>query len=437
MKICFLGIGGVSMAKLAVHLKSLGFYVYGQDRRESVITTELKRLGISIFIGENLETVKGADIVVYTSAIEENSFELNLARLLKIPILKRAELLGIILKKFNRSIGVSGSHGKTTVTKMISKALTLSKIDTFEHAGAFEGNFNCGITKKTDIAVAEVCEYKKNISYIKVKTAIVLNIDNDHLDCYGKIELLLNEFLNYLNRSEIKIINLDDYYLREHILKTIDKNNLYTYGIENCADYTAKNICCDLGMYSFEVFKNKTHYLNLKLRVAGKHEIYNALAAIAALDLNGLSPSEIKTGVENYSGVVRRFENLGELCGVPIIADYAHHPTEINATLKTMSEVYGGDFSVVFQPHTYSRTRILFDEFISALKGQNVAIYKTYPARERYDFRGDGELLAKKLNAIYVKSQSELKEFIIKSKVKALLIMGAGDIYEIVKELIT
>lgn len=439
MKICFLGIGGVSMAKLAAYLKSLGFYVYGQDRTESDATRALKKLGINVFIGENFVGVKNADIVVFSSAISESSYELTAAKSLKIPVIKRAELLAMILRRFKNSIGVAGSHGKTTVTKMIATVLKVAKINFFEHIGAFEGEFNSHFIKTPEFAVSEVCEYKKNIAYVTVKTAVVLNADNDHLDSYGNVSELKKEFYKYLDRAQIKIINADDVNLKEYASRFNGGNKtpcLYSYGIVNIADYTANNLSESEGEYSFDVYKSGAAFLKIKLRVLGLHNVYNALAAIAALDLNGVSAQDIKFGIESYAGAVRRFEKLGEFGKTTIIADYAHHPTEIKATLKTMKELYGEDYVVIFQPHTYSRTKILFDDFISALCEEELVIYKTYAARESYDEAGDGARLAKELFASYVKTPAEIFEYINTGNKKAALIMGAGDIYDEVKKML-
>lgn len=432
MKICFLGIGGVSMAKLAAYLKSIGFYVFGQDKFESEATLELKKIGVSVFIGENFIGVKSADIVVYSSAVSENSYELSVCEKLKIPVLKRAELLGKVLKKFDNSIGVAGSHGKTTVTKMIKTVFDAANVNCFEHIGAFEGAFQPQFTKTPKYAVSEVCEYKKNIAYINVKTAVLLNVDNDHLDCYGTIDKLKEEFFAYLNRSKIKIINIDDKNSIDY-LRSVCGKETYTYGVSEKADYRAENLAESGGAYSFAVLKRGEVFLKIKLRVLGLHNVYNALAAVAALDLNGIDGLKIKEGVENYSGATRRFEALGEFNGVRIIADYAHHPSEIKAVLKTMKEVYGDDYVVVFQPHTYSRTKILFDDFCGVLESEKLAVYKTYPARESYDVSGDGVRLSKALNAEYITSIDKVFDFISSSNKKAAIIMGAGDLYYGVK----
>lgn len=439
MKICFLGIGGVSMAKLAAYLKSLGFFVYGQDKTESDATRELKKRDVNVFIGENFAGVKNADIVVYSSAISESSYELSAAKALKIPVIKRAELLGMILRRFKKSIGVAGSHGKTTVTKMIATVLRVAKINFFEHVGAFEGEFDSRFIKTPEFAVCEVCEYKKNIAYVTVKTAVVLNADNDHLDSYGDVSELKKEFFNYLNRAQIKIINADDVNLKEYGSRFNGGNKtpcVYSYGIENIADYTAKNLSESGGAYKFDVYKSGALFLKIKLRVLGLHNVYNALAAIAALDLNGVGAQDLKLGIEGYAGAVRRFEKLGNIGKTAIIADYAHHPTEIKATLKTMKELYGEDYAVIFQPHTYSRTKILFDDFFSALRGEQLAIYKTYAARESYDEAGDGARLAKALSSDYFKTPAEIFEYVKNGNKKAVLIMGAGDIYDEVKKLL-
>lgn len=423
------------MAKLAAYLKSIGFFVFGQDKEESDTTRELKNIGISVYIGENFIGVKNADIVVYSSAISENSFELGFCRSQKIPVLKRAELLGMVLNKFENTIGVAGSHGKTTTAKMIKTVFDAANLNCFEHIGVFEGEFQPTFIKKPQFAVSEVCEYKKNIAYVNVKTAVLLNADNDHLDSYGTIDELKKEFYNFLDRAKIKVINADDSGAAEYLsLRNDDK--IYSYAIYSSADYRAENLTENSGAYSFDVFKKGEFFLTIKLRVFGMHNVYNALAAIAALDLNGVDKLKIKGGTEKYSGAVRRFEVLGSLNGVKVIADYAHHPSEIRATLNAMKEIYGDDYLVVFQPHTYSRTKILFDDFCKVLNCELLAVYKTYPARENFDPAGDGAKLAAALNAKYITLPEKISEFVSSSNKKAALIMGAGDIYNAVKNLL-
>ena len=411
MKICFLGIGGVSMAKLAAYLKSLGFFVYGQDKAESDATRELKKRGINVFIGENFVGVKNADIVVFSSAISENSFELATAKSLKIPVIKRAELLAMILKRFNKSVGVAGSHGKTTATKMIATVLNRAKIDCFEHVGAFEGVLTPDFFKTPEFAVSEICEYKKNIAYITVKTAVVLNADNDHLDSYGDVSELKEEFFRYLNRAEIKIINADDKNLSEYILRFKNGKNrcVYSYGIENFADYTAKNLTDSGGKYSFDVYKSGELFLKIKLRVLGLHNVYNALAAIAALDLNGVNAQDIKSGIESYAGAARRFEIMGKIGKTAIIADYAHHPTEIKATLKTMKELYGKDYAVIFQPHTYSRTKICSTILFLRFGARPLPFIKLTPPAKVTTLRGTVQGLQKRLPPVILKRRPKFR----------------------------
>lgn len=424
------------MSGIAKYFLTNGYNVSGSERKSSAVTTKLKNLGAKIYIGHKKENLIGADVVVYTSAVSDENPELKEARKRKIKVLKRSEVLGLILKRFNKSVGITGCHGKTTATAMLTHLLCESGTDAAAFIGGDDltfGNYKSG----KDICVAEACEYKKNFLDLNPTISVILNIDCDHMESYGSFENLLSAFKQF-SQSEYSVINADD----ENCAKIINDNTV-TFGIRNFADYTARNVTEKEKGYSFTAFKRGKRLGNVTLSVKGYHNVYNALAAIAAADVSGVNVNT--ESLQNFKGVARRQEFLGLINNVTSFADYAHHPTEITETLKAFN-VSDNDL-VVFQPHTYSRTRLLAEEFLESLKGvKNLLIYKTYPAREKFDIDGDAFTLYKKLKTVNsdVKFAADFKELSEKvkfysekkEKLKRIIILGAGDVYYDAKKIV-
>ncbi|MBO5889494.1 MAG: hypothetical protein J6Q58_05080 [Clostridia bacterium] len=431
-KIHFIGINGAGMCTLAKYLKSNGFYVTGSDVKYNQISKDLENNGIIVYVGHDCSNVKDADIVVYSSSINERNVEYKEALNLKKAIYKRGELLGLIFSTFKNSVGFSGSHGKTTATSISAHILKKSLMPFTSLIGGEDsilGNFV--YNEKSNLIVSEVCEFQKNINYISPLVSAVLNIDDDHLDCYLSINELETTFFNYLDRAKYKVVCLDDERLKDY-----KSNNLITYAINSNADYKAENVIKINGKYSFTTKLSNDKSIRINLNVYGYHNIYNALVNIAIFDKIFKFDSDIiKSGIESFCGVKRRFEFLGTLHGINIYADYCHHPTEIKESLKVYNEVLKGDYKIVFQPHTYSRTKLLFNDFVCVLKNQKVLIYNTYPAREKYDYKGSAKRLAKALKLPYIKNRKKLKKLInIEKYTNNYIIFGAGDLYDILCE---
>lgn len=435
-RIHFIGIGGISMSGIAKFFLANGYTVSGSERESSAVTTKLKNLGAKIYIGHKKENVVGADVVVYTSAISDENPEIKEAIKRKIKILKRSEVLGAILKRYNKSVGIAGCHGKTTATAMLTHILSDSDINAAAFIGGDDltfGNYKSG----KDICVAEACEYKKNFLDLNPTISVILNVDCDHMESYGSFENLLSAFKQF-SQSEYSVINADD----ENCVKIIGDETL-TFGIKNSADYTAENVTEGENGYSFTAFKRGKKLGDVTLSVKGYHNVYNALAAIACADILG-----VKFDTENlrkFKGVARRQEFLGKVKGVKVFADYAHHPTEITETLKAFN-VSDSDL-VVFQPHTYSRTRLLAEEFVAALKTvKNLLIYKTFPAREKFNIDGDAFTLYKMIKGVNcgVKFAADYKDLskkvnlysAKKEKSRRIIVLGAGDVYYDAKKII-
>ncbi len=425
IKVHFIGVAGTGVSVLAKVLLFKGFIVSGSDVRRSDIILELEKLGLKFYHGHNEFNVDNADVVVYSSAIKSDNSELKRARFLKKAVYSRAELLGLLINSSRTSVGVAGSHGKTTTTCMLSYALKFLGVEALCLMGGEEltlGNLTYSKTLKN--LICEVCEYNKNIANLSPTYPVVLNVDNDHLDCYKTIENLKEEFFAYLKRGNLAFINADDKFLCSY------KGKKVTFAINSSADFNAKNLREESGKYTFDVYEKGKFLCSIKLNVYGEHNVYNALAVIAILRrVYKVKPKKIADSINSFKGVKRRFESA-DILGKKIIFDYCHHPTEIKATIIAMRQAFLGNVLYVFEPHTYSRTALLINDFISVFKGENVVFYKTFPARENYLKRGSAKTLAGLLNAPYFKSIGELKKHIKNSSFENVVIMGAGELYD-------
>ncbi len=431
-KIHFIGVGGIGVSALAEYMLSLKKTVSGSDENKTNLTERLKDLGAKIYYAHKKDNVNGANYVCYTSAINEANEELLQAKKSGKRLLTRAQLLGKIVGEHTRSIGVSGSHGKTTTTAMITEILTNAQLFPTAFIGGLYKGKNLVVGKK-DYCVFEACEYRNNFLQTKPSVAVVLNIDNDHMDSFKTESNLLFAFNSFIKNS-LAVINADD----ERCSK-LSCEKIITFGINKPADYTAKNLSKKGERYTFSVYKQGVLLGKTTLSVKGKHNVYNALASVVVADFLGVSFSVIKSALKNFNSVERRNEYLGKFFSCEFFADYAHHPSEIKQTLKIFSK----NRTVVFQPHTFSRTKNLLSDFIRVLKDEkNLIIYKTYPAREKYDRYSNGKSLSKKLNdngcsCEYISGKDKLKERLLKEKDKnkTVVFLGAGDIYEIAKNI--
>lgn len=433
-KICvhFIGICGAGMSVLAKYFYDLGMEITGSD-----INYTKDKLNFNykkIYNSHNKSNVLRADIVIYSSAVSEDNIELKTAKKLNIPVYSRGQILGQIFNSYNYSIGVAGTHGKTTATCMFSHVLNSANLAFTSFIGGEDETFSNYVNNYLkEIFVAEVCEYQNNIKNVSPSISVVLNIDNDHLDTYKSVYNVKNSFFKYLDRGKYKVICLDDPFLKGY-----KGENVITYAIESDADYKAFDIKSNKGKYSFSCKLKDGKIIKVNLNVYGEHNIYNALSVIAVCDRIFCIESEaIKRGLEDFKGVKRRFEYLGIYKNYNLIADYCHHPKEIKSTLKTIKEIYGNDYQIIFQPHTYSRTKLLFNDFIDVFKNENIILYKEYSAREKYDYNGSAEKMANHLKCSYIENVKKLKNAInIEKYSKNLILLGAGDLYENFKNLI-
>lgn len=439
MRVHFVGIGGISMSGLALYLIKNGYDVSGSDISQSAETDMLARAGAKIYIGHNKENIAGAEAVIYNSAISEENEELKFARENKKFILTRAELLGLIGKNFKKVLAVCGSHGKTTATCMLTYAFVYNRMSPTSHIGGSDMIFKNFLFGGEEYFITEACEYKGNFLKLSPSCVVLLNIDYDHSDYFKNIEHVQKIYKEFVEKaSDTLIINADDYYASQLRIK-----NKITFAINNPADYVAKEIKEKNGVFSFNVYERGKKQGRIKLGILGKHNIYNALAAFAAARYYGLESKKIIEGLSAYRGIARRSEKLGFLNGAVCYADYAHHPKEIAASIESFKILKRKKIYVVFQPHTYSRTKMLINEFVSCFNMPvEVIIYKTYAAREKYDEEGSAFYLYKKLSELkkcyYHDDMLSLKKFLCENAGRndLILFLGAGDIYFLAKNII-
>ncbi len=438
--IYMIGIGGVSMSGIAEILKHWGFTVIGSDWAESETTKKLNLDGIHVIIGHDVNMVAKADLVVYTAAIKEDDPELVKAKELGIKTMERADFLGLLTKAFDDTICISGTHGKTTTTSMVSMCFLEAGLDPSIQVGAtlkaIDGNYRIGNSKHF---IIEACEYVESFLKFYPKAEIILNIDNDHLDYFKNIENINQAFIKYvklLPEDGLLVVNLDNEYCSH--LHEYTNAKVITYGVQNeKANFLARNITFDKnGFPRFDVYYNNRFYSSFELSVPGAHNVLDALACISLCDAYGISKSDIKSALKKYTGACRRFEYIGQFDGVSIYDDYGHHPTEIIATANALKKKVYNHSWVVFQPHTYSRTSNLLDDFANSLTYfDNIIITDIYAAREINTYGISSNDLVNKIKelgrkAIYIPEfqdiVSYLKENVEKNDI--ILTLGAGTI---------
>lgn len=440
-----LGIGGTSMSGIATILKKWGIYVTGSDANPSELVDKLIAENIPVTIGHDLDNLRKADLVVYSAAISKNDIEYQEAERLHIELMERSTFLGLITKAFRNTICVSGTHGKTTTTSMISVCFLEAHKDPSVQVGAIlkqiNGNNRVG---NSDIFILESCEYVESFLKFHPKTEIILNVDNDHLDYFKDLEHIKNAFVKFvklLPSDGLLVLNADDSNSVD-LYKNTDAK-IVTFGINSVkSNFTAKNITFDNnGFPLFDVYRNNTFYKSIKLSVPGMHNVYNALACIATCHEYGIDKETIKNGLLKYTGAHRRFEFVGNSNGASIYDDYGHHPTEIKAVYEAMKKKKYNRSWVVFQPHTYSRTKNLLNDFASALVGfDNIIITDIYAARETNTVGVSPQDLVNQINlnrigkpAIYMSDFEDIAKY-IRDRVMPndiVLTIGAGTVTNI------
>ena len=384
--IFFVGIGGIGMSGIAELLLNLGFNIFGSDLLENENIKRLKRLGIKIFIGHNTKNLINCDVLVYSSAVPLENPEIIQAKLMGIPIIKRAEMLGELINVKELSIAVGGTHGKTTTSSMIGTMLSYAKKDPTLVVGGLVQNLNSNSKLGSgDIIVVEADEFDRSFLALKPTIAIVNNIELEHTDCYNSIDDLENAFLQFCQSVPFYgsvIINID-YISTQKIIHKIERP-MTTYGRSRDAAYRAKNLRFNEITSTYSVFRAKENLGEIQLHVPGEHNVMNSLGAVALGIELGLSFELIKQGLKSYRGVRRRFDIKGVVNDVMVVDDYAHHPSEVSATINAAKKGWDRRLIVVFQPHLFTRTKEFYKEFSDSLKNADtIIITDIYPAREK------------------------------------------------------
>lgn len=439
----FIGIGGISMSGLAKVLLKEGFTVSGSDNKRSPLTEQLEEAGAAVFYGQKASNIiDGIDVVVYTAAIHADNEEYQAAVKKGLSMLTRAQLLGQLMTNYDIPIAVAGTHGKTTTTSMLTHILLAADTDPTVSVGgilnAIGGNIRVG---NSEIFVTEACEYTNSFLEFFPKISIILNIDEDHLDFFKDLEDIrcsFRRFAELLPSDGCLIINGDI----ERLNGLTDglSCKVVTYGTGSALDYSAANISHnELGNASFDFIKKGNFMSRITLSVNGEHNVSNALAALAAADLLGIPVCEASEGLKKFRGTKRRFEYKGEVNGITIIDDYAHHPTEIKASLMAARHYPHREIWCVFQPHTFTRTKALFHEFVEALSyTDHIILADIYAARETDTLGISSADIAEELcktgaDAYYLPSFEKIEAFCMEKCKKGdmLITMGAGDVVNI------
>ena len=445
----FIAIGGISMSGLAEILLKAGFTISGSDSKKSELTDRLEAQGAKVFIGQRASNiVDGTDLVVYSAAIKEDNPEYAEAVRRGIPMLTRAQLLGEIMTNYKMPVAISGTHGKTTTTSMISQILMENKCDpTITVGGMLEsigGNIRVG---RSDYFVTEACEYTNSFLSFFPRIAIILNIEEDHMDFFKDIDDIRHSFRRFaqlIPEDGTLIINGDIDRVSE-IYEGV-KGQVVTFGLSEGCDYSAKDITFDgLAHPSYNLlYKGSDTGIRITLCVPGEHNVTNSLAAIAFSTAVGLSYEEAAAGLKAFTGTDRRFQYKGKLGGITIMDDYAHHPSEIKATLTAAKKCNNKRIVVTFQPHTYSRTKAFLEDFAKALSLADVVVLADiYAAREKNTYNISSEDLLRVLQSIgvesyYFPSFDEIENFLLQNCTEGdlLITMGAGDVVNIGEHLL-
>jgi UDP-N-acetylmuramate--alanine ligase len=367
----FIGIGGSGMYPLAQILHGKGYNLSGSDNNDTATLEAVRNLGIPVHLGHAADNINGADLIVYSAAIAKTNPELTAAASLGVETRERAELLGLITSFYPNTIAVCGTHGKTTVTSMITQIFLAANVDlTAVIGGKLPALHGSGKSGASDIMTVEACEYNDTFLHLFPDVSVVLNIDEDHMEYFKTLGNLRASFSKFVNlTSKCVVYNADDFNT-EIAVSESDNNAIdrVDFGWKDTADYYPANAKRDGVGYTFDVYKHGEHFLSVRLSVPGYHNILNAVAAVAAADYSGVSKTDIARGLTDFTGAGRRFEIKGVINGMTVADDYAHHPAEVKVTLQTAKTLGFKRVIAVHQPFTYTRTERLLSDFADVLQ---------------------------------------------------------------------
>ncbi len=435
------------MYPLAQILHSRGYYLTGSDNNETETLQAVREMGIPVYLGQRAENIEGADLIVHTAAILPDNPELVAAKASGVTVLERSELLGIITEEFGNAICVSGTHGKTTVTSMITQILVEKGLDISAVIGgklpAIHGSGRAG---KSEIMVCEACEFQDHFLNLAVDTAVILNVDEDHLDYFKNLDNIIKSFRKFCeNTTKTIIINGDD----ENSMKAvggIEGKKIITFGFDMKNDYFAKNIVLNGLVTEFDAYRDGECLGRVTLNVAGRHNVLNALAAIAAAESVDVPFGDIKNALFNFRGAGRRFEKYGEVNGITVVDDYAHHPAEIAVTLNSAMKLGYNKVWAVHQPFTFSRTALLLEDFAEALSiADKVVLAAIMGGREKNTIGIHTEALAEKINdCVWFEEEEHDANFELVAQYVAdnaeagdlIVTLGCGDVNKVARRIL-
>ncbi len=430
----FIGIGGSGMCPLAEIMRAEGYELSGSDNSVSDTLERIKGYGIPVFSEHKPENIDGAEMVVYTAAAKQDNPELVEARKRGIPTVERSVFLGAVTRRYKRSVAISGTHGKTSTTAMLSQILIGAGFDPSAIIGGklpyIGGNSYVG---QSNIILCEACEYVDTFLQLNPAISVILNIDADHLDYFGSLENIKKSFAKFADlTTEALFLNGDD----ENTMDAVKDSSVkkVTFGMDENNTYSARNITSDThAMQQFDLYFNGEKLVTITLSVPGKHNVYNALAACAVAHYLGVSPSAISENLHKFTGVHRRFEILGNPSGITVADDFAHHPTELTVTLTAAKEMGFNRVWAVFQPHTYSRTAMLLDDFAEALSiADKCVLSEILAVREVNTYNICSKDLGDKIEGcVCLDTFPEISDYVCANAQKGDLILtiGGGNVY--------
>jgi UDP-N-acetylmuramate--alanine ligase len=435
-RIHFIGIGGSGMCPLAEILHHDGFHLTGSDINESDTLARIRSYKIPVFMGHRPENVGDAELVVYTAAVKKDNPELVAARERGIPALERSVMLGIVTRRYRNSIAVSGTHGKTTTTAMITQVCIDGNLDPSAIIGGklpyIGGNGRVG---KSETIICEACEYVDTFLQLTPAVSIILNIDADHLDYFKTVDNIIKSFHQFSTQtSRVLIVNGDDANTQKAV-QGVTGAKIITFGLKPGNDYSAARISDkEKACEDFTVLKNGKKLLDVSLSIPGRHNIYNALAAAATADYLSIPADRIADSLHRFTGVHRRFEILGKFNGITVADDFAHHPTELTATLTAAMHMGFRQVWALFQPHTFSRTYLLLDDFAKALSiPDHVILSRILAVRETNTYHIYSKDLAEKIPGSVCRDTFEEMADYVMARAQTgdlILTLGGGDIYK-------
>lgn len=435
----FIGINGTSMSGLAILLSEKGIKITGSDIEHTATMDKLLSMGIYVYIPHDASKVGKPDLVVYTAAVHPDNCEYAYAVSKEIPVMDRAVLLGKIMEEFKYSIAISGAHGKTTTTTLAAYLLEKMGYDATIHNGG-EAEFLNGNVKSgnSDYFLTEACEFNGSFLKLKPYIGVILNIDFDHVDWFKTFDNMKRSFLEFadkIDKDGFLVACYDDIPARE-VAKKASRNVVF-YGLNNLSlDYTAMNMTIDTqGKPSYDLYVKGNFICHVQLGAEGQHNALNSLAVIAVMGLLGADLTEVCTHLSFVHGAKRRFDLIGEADGIKVYSDYAHHPTEIAVTLETASRMKHNKLYAAFEAHTFSRVRVLFEEFVQSFALADIAIIADiYNDRESPDSEVSGKRLAQAINknvtkAIYLPSYQAIEDYLFEHAKNGDIVMVLGSKY--------